>query len=238
MCLNRLEIKNDILQSFDPRARLAAGVMLIIITVNVSGICALSVISAACLVLLRRDFPCVLKRLVPLETFCLLFLVQAAFGILRPYTAVIFVLRVTGAALIYMLTVIPLGAGKLAQTLAALKVNAKLVSIFYLSYRYIYMMHDRVLFSITAMRLRSAPSQKGIISVWKSYASVFSTALIGALVKTDEITRALKKREFDGVIPQTAVWAWSVKDTLLVVMCCAGCVIYGTYTITGRFFFL
>ena len=238
MRLNRLEIKNDILKNFDPRARLAAGVLVIITTVHISGICALLVISAACLALLRRDFLCVLKRLVPLETFCLLFLAQAAFGILRPHTAVIFILRINGAALLYMLTVIPLGPGKLAQTLAALKVNAKLVSIFYLSYRYIYMMHDRVLFSITAMRLRSAPSPGGIITIWKSYASVFSTALVGALVQTDEVTRALKKRQFDGVIPQTAVWAWSVKDTLLIVMCCAGCVIYGTYTITGRLFFL
>ena len=227
MRLNRLEIKNDIFKKFDPRARLAAGIFLIIITVNISGICALSLVSAACLVLLRRDFLCVLKRLVPLETFCLLFLAQAALGILRPDIAAIFVLRVTGAALIYMLMVIPLGAGKLAQTLAALKVNPKLVSIFYLSYRYIYLMHDRVLFSITAMRLRSGPSSKGVISTWKSYAAVFSTALVGAFVKTDEVTRALKKRRFDGVIPQTAVWTWRVKDTLLVVMCGAGCVIHG-----------
>jgi energy-coupling factor transporter transmembrane protein EcfT len=230
------------LSRFDPRARFVSALLTIAIAVNVSRIYALAAIAAACLLCLYRDFLCVLKRLLALETFCLLFFIQSVFGILPLGTAVIFILRVNCAALIYMLAVIPLGAGKLAQTLAALRVNMKLVSIFYLSHRYIYMMHDKVMFSMKAMRLRlhlrSAPHTRTMVGMWKCYAHVFATALAGAFVKTDEVTRALQKRGFDGTIPQTAVWAWRIRDTVMVVLCCLGCMLYGACKIAGRLFFL
>ena len=221
MYLDKLEIKNDVLKSFDPRARLGAGIALIIISVNISAISVLLIIAALCLFLLCRDLLCVLKRLLPLEAFCLLFIIQSLFGILRLENAVIFILRVNCAALIYIFMVIPMGAGKLAQTLTALKVNAKLVCIFYLSYRFIYMMHDRVIFSVKAMRLRSGAYEKDTIRMWKAYAHVFSTAITGAFIKADEVTMALQKRGFDTLIPQTVVLVWSVKDSLLIAFCCS-----------------
>jgi len=238
MYLDRFEIKNDVLKSFDPRARLGAGVLLIIITVNITMISLLSIILAFCLVVLCRDFVCVLKRLLPLETFCLLFIIQSVFGILRIDRAVIIILRVNCAALIYMITVVPISAGKLLQTLTALKVNKKLVGIFYLSYRFIYLMYDKVMFAVKAMRLRSGTYEKDTIQMWKAYAHVFSTAIVGAFIKADDVTMALQKRGFDNTIPQTVVWVWSVKDTLLIIISCCCIILYGTYKITGRLFFL
>jgi energy-coupling factor transporter transmembrane protein EcfT len=246
MCLDRLEIKHDILARFDPRARFVSALLTIVVAVNVSHIYALAAIAALCLLCLCRDFLCVLKRLLALETFCLLFFVQSVIGILPPERAVVFILRVNCAALLYMLAVVPLGAGRLAQTLAALNVNMKLVSIFYLSHRYIYLMHDKVMLSIKAMRLRlrlrlhlrSVPRTKTMVGMWQCYAHVFATALAGAFVKTDEVTRALQKRGFDGTIPQTAVWAWRARDTVMVALCCLGCMLYGACKIAGRLFFL
>ena len=151
---------------------------------------------------------------------------------------VIIILRVNCAALIYIITVVPMGTGKLLQTLTALKVNKKLVGIFYLSYRFIYLMYDKVMFAVNAMRLRSGAYEKDTIQMWKAYAHVFSTAIVGAFIKADDVTMALQKRGFDNTIPQTVVWAWSVKDTLLIIILCFGTILYGTYKITGRLFFL
>jgi energy-coupling factor transporter transmembrane protein EcfT len=262
MRLDSLEIKNDVLKYFDPRARLIAGMALVLTAVNLPNAAAPAILTAVCVPLLRRDITRVAKRLVPLETFCVLFLIQAVCGLLKPYTAVIFILRINCAAFLYMLTVIPMGTGNVAQALGALKVNPKLVSILYLNYRYIYLMQDTVLFAVKAMRLRGgenqqprrkrsgyvvliryltqgpypwfrpkapprkralgygpfATNQKGLF-LWKSYAAVFAAALAGAFDKAGRVTMALNKRGFDGSIPQTAVWKWRAKDTVLTAGC-------------------
>jgi energy-coupling factor transporter transmembrane protein EcfT len=231
MYLNRLEIQHDTLKAFDPRARLAAGIALLLVAVNAAEIALLSGMIAVCLFFLRRDLPCAVKRLAPLEMFCLLFLAQAACGLLKVQTALIIALRVNSAALIYMLTVIPLGTGTAARTLAALHVNQKLVSILYLSCRYIYLMHDKVFFSVKAMRLRLNPGQKGSGAMWKSYAAVFAASLAGAFVQADAIGMALRKRGFDGVIPETVPPQWGTRDTVLIIGCSGGLLLYGAYRI-------
>lgn len=238
MCLNRLEIKHDILRPFDPRARLIAACALILLAVNLGEYAALLGMIAVCLALLCRDCVCAAKRLIPLETFCLLFLVQTAGGFIQPRTAVIFTLRINCAALVYMLLVIPLGAGTFAQTLAHLKVNPKLISILYLTCRYIYVMHDKVICAIAAMRFRASPYQKGTLAAWKSCAAVFATALASAFVQADAVGAALRSRGFDGIIPKTAILVWRVKDTLLAAGGGAVLLLYGTYKIFGRLFFL
>jgi cobalt/nickel transport system permease protein len=206
--------------------------------VSITNPFALSGMIAICLVLLRRDFLCVLKRLIPLETFSALFLFQTLFGFLSPGTALILILRVNAAALLYMLMVIPLGLGTFAQALGALGVSPKLVSILFLSYRYIYLMHDKVIYSVRAMRLRQSPHQKGTLVRWKSCAAVFAAALAGAFVTADRVSAALVKRGFNGAVPQTVQWEWKARDTVFVLFCCGGLVFYGTYTVFGHLLFL
>jgi energy-coupling factor transporter transmembrane protein EcfT len=231
-------LPHDTLRPFDPRARLIAGTLFILVSVYITQPMLLAYIIGACILLLRRDFFCVLKRLVPPAAFCVLFLPQALCGFLSGRQALVFILRIHAAALLYILTVAGMGPGALAQALAALRVNPKLISILYLSYRYIYMMNDTVFCAVKALRLRKNSNNNGVVFVWKSYAAVFATAICSAFIKAEGIGAALLSRGFDGRIPQTAVWRWRTKDSVLVAVSLLGAVIYGTYTIIQHFFFL
>jgi energy-coupling factor transporter transmembrane protein EcfT len=239
MYLNRLDITHDILRRFDPRARVIAGVVFIIVSIHISHCLILVCISSACMLLLCRDFFRVLKRLVPVETFCALFLLQALCGLLPGQTALVFILRINCAALLYMLTVVSMGFGVFVQALAALRISPKLVSILYLTHRYIYMMSDTVFSAVQAMRFRKNRNNNGVVYIWRSYAAVFAASLCAGFVKAEGVNVALLSRGFDGLIPQTAVWRrWSAKDSILGVCALSSAGIYGTYTIIERFFFV
>lgn len=224
MRLNRLEITHDALCRFDPRARLAAALLLILAAVRLSNYAALASIIAVCLLVLCRDIVCVIKRLVPLETFCALLLAQAAIGFMPVQTAAVFILRIQCAALLSMALAAPLGIGKITAALASFRLNPKLISILYLTYRYIFMMHDTVMCSIKAMRIRK-PVGLGVWREWKCCAAVFASALLHAFDKADKVGAALSTRGFDGIIPRTAVWRWRARDTLLLASCGAACAV-------------
>jgi energy-coupling factor transporter transmembrane protein EcfT len=137
-----------------------------------------------------------------------------------------------------MLSVAGMGFGALAQTLAALRVNAKLISILYLTHRYIYMMSDTVFCGVKAMRFRKNAGNKGVMFIWKSYAAVFAASLCAAYVKAESAGAALLLRGFDGVIPQTRGRRWNTADSVLAICCLGSVVVYGTYTVIRHFFFV
>jgi cobalt/nickel transport system permease protein len=224
------------LRRFDLRARIIAGISCILVSVDVSNPASLAFIMAACLLLLCRDFPRVVQRLVPLETFCLLFAAQSVLGLIEARTALILILRVNCAALLYMLAVVPAGIGALAQALTALRVSPKLVSILYLTHRYVCVLHDKVFCSVTAMRLRAG--RRGTVFMWKAYAAVIASALASAFVKADSVSAALLARGFDGVVPLTAAQTWKTRDTFLAACAALVFVAYGTYKTYKHFFFV
>jgi energy-coupling factor transporter transmembrane protein EcfT len=195
-------------------------------------------ITGVCMLLLWHDFPRVIKRLVPLEVFCTLFLLQTLCGFLPGSMAFVFILRVHCAALIYMFTVASMGFGTFAQALAALRVNQKLISILYLTHRYIYMMSDTVFCAVKMMRFRKNTDNNGVIFIWKSYAAVFAASLCAAYIKAESAGAALVSRGFDGVIPQTTVRRWTTADSVLAGSCLAVTGVYGTYTVIKHFFFV
>jgi energy-coupling factor transporter transmembrane protein EcfT len=195
-------------------------------------------IACACMLLLRRNFFQVIKRLVPLEAFCALFLLQALCGLLPGRTAAVFILRVHCASLLYMLSVASMEFSVFARALAALRVNPKLISILYLTHRYIYMMSDTVFCAVKAMRFRKNANNNGVVFIWKSYAAVFAASLCAAFIRAENTGAALLSRGFDGVIPQTSVRNWSRADSVLVICCLLSVVIYGTGKIIKHFFFL
>ncbi|MDR1400108.1 MAG: energy-coupling factor transporter transmembrane protein EcfT [Treponema sp.] len=238
MYLNRLDIRHDILHCFDPRARVIAGASLILVSIHVAHYTILAGIMGACMLLLRHDFFRVIKRLAPLEVFCALFLLQVLCGLLPRPMALVLVLRIHCAALLYMLSVASMGFGVFAQALASLRVNSKLISILYLTHRYIYMMSDTVFHAVKAMRFRKSVNTNGIIFIWKAYAAVFAAALCAAYVKAENVNAALLSRGFDGLIPRTNIWRWSVADSVLVVCCLVSVVVYGTYTVIKHLFFV
>jgi cobalt/nickel transport system permease protein len=169
---------------------------------------------------LRRDIFRVLRRLLPLASFCALFLVQAAFNVIPLRSAFVFMLRMQCAALLCMALVAPSGMGNVAAALAAFRVSPKLISIIYLTYRYIFMMHDVVMCAVKAMRLRGGGGRG--FAAWKCYAAVFAQALVTAIETADDVSAALATRGFDGVIPRTALWRWRVRDTMFAA-CAAVC---------------
>jgi energy-coupling factor transporter transmembrane protein EcfT len=238
MYLNRLDITHDILRRFDPRARVIAGSSLIFVSIQLTHYVILAGIACACILLLRRDFFRVIKRLVPLEVFCALFLAQALCGLLPGQRAIVFILRVHCAALLYMLSVAGMGFGALAQTLAALRINSKLISILYLTHRYIYMMSDTVFCAVKAMRFRKNADNHGVVFIWKAYAAVFAASLCAAFATAERAGIALLSRGFDGLIPQTRVGHWDAADSVLVTACLLSMVVYGTYTLIRHFFFV
>ncbi|MHC6203368.1 energy-coupling factor transporter transmembrane component T family protein [Breznakiellaceae bacterium SP9] len=238
MYLHNLDLKHDMLRRFDPRARVIAGAALILVSIHLTRYAILIGIMGVCMLLLCRDFFRVIKRLVPLEVFCALFLAQALCGIIPGKPAFVFVLRIHCAALLYMLTVASMGLGAFAQALAALRISPKLISILYLTYRYIYLMSDTVFCAVQAMRRRKNPDNNGLVFIWKSYAAVFASALCAAFVKAENVSAALLSRGFDGRIPKTAVWRWGAKDSVFVLCSLLSVVIYGTYTVIKHFFFV
>jgi energy-coupling factor transporter transmembrane protein EcfT len=238
MYLNRLDITHDILRRFDPRARVIAGASLILVSARLTHYAILAGIACACMLFLRRDFSRVIKRLVPLEVFCALFPLQVLCALLPGRTAIVFILRVHCAALLYMLTVASMGFGAFAQALAALRVNPKLISILYLTHRYIYMMSDTVFSSVKAMRFRGNVNNNTVIFIWKSYAAVFASSLCAAYVKAESAGMALLSRGFDGLIPQTSVRRWRAADSVLAGSCLLCAVLYGTYSGIRHFFFV
>lgn len=229
MRLNALDIENDLFRRFDPRARVIAAAALILIIIDVSNLILLAVVTAVCILLLCRDFLRVVKRIIPLELFCALFLAQSFFGLIEFRMALVYILRVHCAALIYMLVVIPAGIGALAQALGAFRVQPKLISILYLTHRYIFLMRDKIFCSINAMRRRKNPVNNGVVFLWKAYAAVFAASIAASFSKAESVTKALASRGFDGVIPRTRVQKWRVCDTLFVITPLAGLALFLFY---------
>ncbi|MDR0451999.1 MAG: energy-coupling factor transporter transmembrane protein EcfT [Treponema sp.] len=128
--------------------------------------------------------------------------------------ALLYTLRINAAALVYMALIVPLGIGGLANALLKLRFPAKLVALFLLSYRYIFVMHQRVFAAILSLRLRQP--RQGTLGRWRSYTAVFGTALASALLRSRKIGRALQSRGFDGGLPLTRAFALKPRDLLFL----------------------
>jgi cobalt/nickel transport system permease protein len=168
-------------------------------------------VCAAALALIR-DIKTVLSRLAAVNVFCVLLFLTMPLGGYNPAVPLLYALRINAAALFSMLFVVPLGIGGLAPALAKLKVNAKLVSLLILTYRYIFLMYDRVFHAVLSMRLRR-PRQT-TQAAWRSYTAVFASAFAGAFFRSQKLIWAARVRGFDGVFPLTRSFRWKFRDTL------------------------
>ncbi|MDR0563026.1 MAG: energy-coupling factor transporter transmembrane protein EcfT [Spirochaetaceae bacterium] len=218
MYLNRLELKHDALKGADPRCRLSAGLILIIGAVQILHVFLLFCLTAAVLVLLFRDIKTVFLRLIPVNLFCGILCVTVPLGGGSINAVIVYILRINAAAVLYMIFIIPLGIGGLAAVLAKLKVSAKLVSLLTLTYRYLFVMYERVFSAILSIRLRR-PRQSTAMS-WRSYTGVFASALASAFFRSQKIHLAMRSRGFDGVFPLTRVFAWKMRDTVTLFAVC------------------
>jgi cobalt/nickel transport system permease protein len=189
--------------------------MLIIAAVNILGFPLLLGFIAVPLMLLLRDIKIVFLRLIPANLFCGMLCITIPLGGGGFNTVILYTLRINAAALIYMLFIIPLGIGGLASSLAALKTPSKLVSLLILTYRYLFVMYERVFLSVLSIRLRR-PRQTMLMG-WRSYTAVFASALASAVFRSRKVYLAMETRGFDGVFPITVSFKWKTPDTLAFV---------------------
>ncbi|MDR0601829.1 MAG: energy-coupling factor transporter transmembrane protein EcfT [Treponema sp.] len=224
MLLNRLELKNDILKNTDARCRLTAAFVFTLAAIHLGNIVLLICLDLFLFltpVLFRlqpapliRNFRIVLFRLFQVNIFCVLLFITMPLGGEKIGKAVVYTLRINASALAYMFFIIPMGIGKTASALLKLKVPAKLVSLFVLTYRCLFIMHQRVFRAILSMRLRRP--RMGTLTAWRSYTAAFAYALAGAAFRSKRIAAAMRARGFDGALPVTAVFKWKLTDTLFL----------------------
>jgi cobalt/nickel transport system permease protein len=218
MYLNRLEFKNDALLSIDPRCRIGTGVCLILSSITLSYPLILGGLILGLFLCLMRDLRTVLLRLVPVNLLVVfLWLTLPLSGLVLAAAlreALVYTLRINAAALIYMVTIIPLGPGGLANALIKLRCPDKLTALFLLTYRYIFVMYERVFAAVRSMVIRRP--RQSILGRWSSYTAVFGTALISAVQRAGKAGKAMEVRGFDGVIPVTRIFSWKKRDTLFL----------------------
>jgi cobalt/nickel transport system permease protein len=218
MYLNRLEFKNDVFTGIDPRGRVGAGICLVLSSISISHPPILGIFILGLFLCLIRDIRTVLLRLIPVNLLVLfLWLTLPLSGPdlgTALNEALVYTLRINAAALVYMVTIIPLGPGGLANALIKLRCPDKLTALFLLTYRYIFVMYERVFVAVRSMLIRRP--RQNTLGRWSSYTAVFGTALISALRRARETAKAMEVRGFNGVIPVTRIFSWKRWDTLFL----------------------
>jgi energy-coupling factor transporter transmembrane protein EcfT len=218
MYLDRLAYTKDVLFCFDGRCRIVAAAVLIMAAVSATGIPALVIGIALCCMLLFRDLRVTVLRLFPVNLMMAAVWLSVPFG-LEPASALRYTLRVNAAALLAMVFVIPMGVGRIASAMATLKVPPKLVSLFVLTYRSLFLMSGRLSTALVSMKLRLPPC--GTLHRWRSFAAVFAATMASAVFRSHRVSLAMAARGFDGVFPRTHKFTWRFRDTALLLLCAA-----------------
>ncbi|GHU70156.1 cobalt ECF transporter T component CbiQ [Spirochaetia bacterium] len=227
MYLDRLEFKNDPLSGvfcFDLRCRVISVFLLIAATLAVSNYYILALLIIILIFFLIKSIRIVLLRLLPVNIFTLMLWVSLPLGALitgnMDYSkalseALILTLRINAAALLYMLFLIPIGISGLSNGLSKMGVPKKLVSLLILSYRFIFVMFERVYTAVISMKLRQSAGRT-MKEQWRSYAAVFAASFLSAEFHSQKIWVAMQSRGFDGTFPITKTFCWKLPDTFLL----------------------
>jgi cobalt/nickel transport system permease protein len=216
MYLDRLEFNKDPLKSFDGRCRLlsAASVMLsVTIMTNVVLLCAAALIGICAL---PGEFRVTIRRLVPANMMAAALWLPLVAGF-SPHSALLYTLRINCAALAYMRFVAPMGISLIASSLSALRLSEKLVSLFVLSYRSLFLLNEGFATALAAMRSRLP--EHTTARQWRSLAAVFAAALTRAAIRSEKVRVAMSIRGFDGGFPATVSFVWRLRDSVLLAAC-------------------
>jgi cobalt/nickel transport system permease protein len=216
MYLDRLEFKKDLLKSFDGRCRLLAAAFVITSVVIAGDTVLLSAAALALLCMAGGEFPVTLRRLIPVNMMAVALWLPLVAGF-SPRSALLYTLRINCAALAYMRFVAPMGISLIASSMAALALPEKLVALFVLTYRYIFLLYEGLATALVAMRLRLP--EHATLYQWRSLAAVFASALTRSAFRSEKIRIAMSNRGFDGSFPVTIAFAWRVRDSVLLAGC-------------------
>ncbi|MDR2802941.1 MAG: energy-coupling factor transporter transmembrane protein EcfT [Treponema sp.] len=215
MYLDRLEYKNDPLLPVDGRCRFISAAFFIVAAVYSTSLTVLAGLILLCLFVLLRELRVTFLRLIPVNMMTAAFWLTVPFGF-SINSAIIYTLRINAAALIYMIFIIPMGIGAIASSMTKLRIPEKLVSLFILSYRYIFLLGERLSVTLISMKLRSPES--GVVNLWRSFAAVFASTIVRAVYRAQKVSTAMVSRGFDGVFPVTLIFKWRLMDTAVLAL--------------------
>jgi cobalt/nickel transport system permease protein len=215
MYLDRLEFKKDPLKSFDGRCRLLSAALVIISVVAITDIVLLCAAAALCLCVSPGELRATIRRLVPVNMMVLALWLSLVAGF-SPNSALLYTLRINCAALAYMRLVAPMSISLIASSMSMLRVPEKLVSLFVLTYRYIFLLHEGLVTTLAAMRSRLP--ENTTLYQWRSLGAVFAATLTRSALRSEKIEIAMLNRGFDGSFPVTVSFRWRLRDTVLLVL--------------------
>jgi cobalt/nickel transport system permease protein len=213
MYLDRLEFKKDLLKGFDGRCRLLSGAVLIAALVCSKNGLVLAAALGVSITVLFRELRVTFLRLIPVNMMAIALWLPVLCGG-NTHTACIYTLRLNAAALLYMCFIIPMSISAIASSLTKLKAPDKLISLFILTYRYIFLLHERFWTAQKSMRLRN--TMRNDVGMWRSLAAIFSSSIAGAHFRGKNVWIAMLARGFDGSFPVTAALHWRLRDTALL----------------------
>ena len=222
MYLDRLEFKKDLLKPFDGRCRLLSAALVTVSVVTMGDAVLLSLAALALLCMAPGEFPVTARRLVPVNMMAILLWLPLVAGF-SPRSALLYTLRINCAALVYMRFVMPMGISLIASSLAALGLPEKLVSLFVLTYRYIFLLYEGLATALAAMRLRLP--ENTTLSQWRSLAAVFAAVLTRSAFRSEKIKIAMLNRGFGGGFPLAVSFAWRARDSVLLAI--SACLLAG-----------
>ncbi|GMO46140.1 MAG: hypothetical protein Ta2G_01200 [Termitinemataceae bacterium] len=225
MHLEGLEYKKDFLKGFDGRCRIIAAFFLIAVLANTKSFVVLGSVILLCAIVLLRELYVTFLRLVPVNIFIITLWLPVLLGS-EIHAAILYTLRINCAALLYMLFVIPMSISNIAGSLSTLRVPDKLIALLILTYRYIFLLNEKLRTSLKSMQLRT--QRKNNFYIWRSLGAVFTTVIVSAIFRGEKIWTAMQCRDFEGSFPLTIIFKWSLRDTVLMafsVACCAFIVI-------------
>jgi cobalt/nickel transport system permease protein len=236
MHIDRLEFKTSPfivarLQRFDARCRIIVGVLLIAVSVNLHSRTLLAALAVLAFVLLLKERAVVVRRLIPVNVFAAMLTLALPLGARLdspltaspPYapalaSALLYALRINIAALHYMIFILPLGIGELSNTLRALRVPPKLVTLLALSHRAVFVLAEKVFVSSLALRMRK-PARLSKREELRSYGSMIATSVVAAQMRSEKVWTAMRSRGFSESFPITRTFAWTRKDAALLAAC-------------------
>jgi energy-coupling factor transporter transmembrane protein EcfT len=215
MYLDRLEYKKDILLPVDGRCRFISAAFLIVSAVYTTSAPTLAGLILLCLPPLARELRVTFLRLIPVNMMTAALWLPALAG-LGSERALLYTLRINAAALLCMVFIIPMSVSVIASAMMMLRIPKKLVSLFILTYRYIFLMNDHLSTALTAMRLRCPGG--GTARLWRSFAAVFASAMSAAIFRSEKISWAMASRGFNGTFPVTNTFRWRRLDSTALAL--------------------
>jgi energy-coupling factor transporter transmembrane protein EcfT len=213
MYLDRLEYRKDVLSPFDGRCRFVSAAFLLTAAVYTTSAVTLSSAMLLCLTVHARELRVTFLRLIPVNVMAAAVWIPVLFGF-DAGRALLYTLRINAAALLYMVFIIPMSISAIASSMTKLHVPEKLVSLFVLTYRSIFLLHERFATALISMRLRNP--RNGTLSLWRSFAAVFASTTAAAVFRAQRVSLARAARGFDGGFPVTHTFKWRARDSALL----------------------